>query len=124
MPMPETRYAGLSFKDCKVLTVPNDALTIRQIIARFVRNQSLPVQKEGVYMDVGEDIEKIRKADFTEREEFLARHGEKVKSMKKKLDEKEAFDKKAAEEKAEAARQAIVEEVRAKGSPAPKEKDG
>lgn len=121
---PRTRYAGVSFKGVQSLTLPNDALTIRQIIKRFIRNQSLPIEKEGAYLDIGEDVEKIRTADFTEREEFLDRHKTKLNRIKKDLEDKEAASKKAAEEKAEADRQAIVNEVRAKGSPAPKEKDG
>lgn len=63
----------------KVLTIPDQAMSIQEIVKRYVRNLPVDViQREGVYLDQSEfDFEKMSRADFGEKarmaDEFAAR---------------------------------------------------
>jgi len=60
---------GLDFSKEKVVTVPNQAMTIETIIERFTRGERLPVQHEGSYSTKFGDLEKLKHLDITEKEE-------------------------------------------------------
>jgi len=60
---------GLDFSKEKVVTVPNQAMTIETIIERFTRGERLPVQHEGSYSTKFGDLEKLKNLDITEKEE-------------------------------------------------------
>lgn len=71
----------------EVVVLPNQSMTLADIIKRFVRKESLPVAKEGIYHESEYDLEKVAKADLTERMDVLNEVREKVKRTKKKMDE-------------------------------------
>lgn len=60
---------ALSFLGCKRSVVPNQCMSLAEIIKRFVRREPLPVAKEGVYEERFGDLEKIARTDITEQME-------------------------------------------------------
>lgn len=116
----------------KSQVLPDQSLTLQEILTRFVRHEALPVGHDYAYgsenMDpesdspLNVDLEKLKFADLTEKDDYKA-ETHRVKEAyeeaeKRKADKaaKVAADKKAAED--EARIQAEVEK-RAKGSPSP-----
>lgn len=90
-------------------TVPSQALSLKEILHRFVRNEALPVAHQGKYgsdvidpesdSELNVDLEKLKYADLTEKAEFV----EKTKKVAKAFDQQEkAKAKKAADDKAAA----------------------
>lgn len=55
---------GQSFKGTKRCTVPNQSMSLREIVRRFIRRESLPVSKEGVFEERFGDLEKLSKQDI------------------------------------------------------------
>jgi len=66
---PKFQSKGLDFSKEKIVTVPNQAMTIQTIIERFTRGERLPVQHQGSYSTKFGDIEKLKHLDITEQEE-------------------------------------------------------
>lgn len=95
----------------KKRTVPNQAMSLREMLRRFVRREPLPVEKQGVYIESDYDLEKLPHLDRTEQDEILAEMKGKTEKAKAKVEKKkkEDADKVIAEEvakqKAEAAKQ-------------------
>lgn len=63
------KVAGKSFKGVKVVTMPDQSMSLREILQRFIRKESLAISKEGTYADVGLDLEKLANADMVEQME-------------------------------------------------------
>lgn len=62
-----------SFKGVKNVVIPMQSMTLQEILRRFVKRESLPSQKEGVYEDRYDyDLEKLAKADRVEQDEVLS----------------------------------------------------
>lgn len=96
----------------KKLTVPNQALSLEEILSRFTRGEPLEIGREGAqYDDDGsEDLEKLSHKDLVDKEEYV----DKLKQTQKRYDQQErrkkgeektrlenlAVDKIAAEKKA------------------------
>lgn len=55
------------------LVVPNQALSLRQILDRFTRQQALPIGKDGNYDEGEDDLEKLRHMDLVDKEEYIDR---------------------------------------------------
>lgn len=91
---------ALSFKGVEELTVPNQAMSLQEILERFTRKERLPVGKDVVFYDeqYDVDIEKLSRMDLAERDEFLQFQ----RSVKARYERQEAA-KKAAEEAAKLA---------------------
>lgn len=62
----------MSFKDVKRTVVPNQSMSLREIVRRFVRRESLPLSQDGVYEERFGDLEKLAKADITVQFERVA----------------------------------------------------
>lgn len=62
---------GQKFGKAKVFTIPSQSMTLKEILKRFVRNESLPIAREGVYEDRFEDLEKLSRKDITEQMEVV-----------------------------------------------------
>lgn len=93
------KKTSTSFKGVKKVTVPNQSLTLKEILRRFVRKETLAVGREGIYNDSLGDLEKMANADITEQMEVV----EDLKARFKKRQEEEVSKKKAeAEQKAKA----------------------
>lgn len=116
---PKVNLAGQSFKGSKKFVVPSQSMTLKEILRRFVRKESLPISQEGVYDDRYDyDLEKLAKEDITVREEVAEEMREKTKKLKVKIDE-EASAKKDAMSKARAAKKAeLLAELKAESTKA------
>lgn len=97
---PTVIVVGKDFTKSKVSTVPNQSLSLREIIKRFLRKESLPIEKEGFYADDLGDIEKIAREDITERHERAATLKRSIRESKER---KEKWDADRAAEAAAAA---------------------
>lgn len=93
---PKVTDVGQSFVGCKVHTVPNQNMTLREIIKRFIRKESLPVEQNGVYHENLGDLEKLSKADIYDQFERAADIRAKIDKADKRMKFKEAADNEAA----------------------------
>lgn len=108
---PRVIVPGRSFKGVERVTVPNQALSLREIIKRFVRREALPNSStEGSYEDRFGDLEKMTKADPVVQQEFAKDLGKKLDVIDKREREKIAKAKAKAEAEAR-----VVEPAPAKG---------
>lgn len=57
----------------KKLTVPDQSLSLKDILARFIRHEALPIDKGGVYHESEDDLEKLARMDLTEKAEYIDR---------------------------------------------------
>lgn len=69
--IPDYKRVSTSFTGVKRVTVPNQSMTLQEILQRFVRRESLPVMKEGTYQTGYGDLEKIQNMDITEKMEVV-----------------------------------------------------
>jgi len=97
------------------ITVPDQALTIREIMERFTRGEALPIGAQTAFGDenlenpLNVDFEKLAVADLVDKQEY----SDALSELKKRYDaqeerRKKAIDKKA-KEKALAAQKALWE---------------
>lgn len=80
--------------------IPNQSMTLREIIKRFVRKESLPISKEGHYEDRYGDLEKMSKQDITTQMEMAEVLKEKIDKGRKASEARKKADQEAAQEKA------------------------
>jgi len=66
---PKPRASKKVIKWGKKVTVPNQAMSLAEIIRRFTRKEALPIEKEGLYEDRFGDIEALSREDITVRKE-------------------------------------------------------
>lgn len=97
---PEVARRSQSFKGQKVNTVPSQAMSLQDIIKRFIRKESLPIEKQGFYEERLGDLEKIAREDMTERADRLRYVKDMVKRYQK---EEDVRQKKKKDEEAAAA---------------------
>lgn len=93
------------FEGVKRVTLPNQCMSLQEMLRRFVRREPLPVEKKGIYHESDYDLEKLATADRTEQDEVLEVMKRDVEAKKKKVTdakEKEAAEKKARDDAAEA----------------------
>lgn len=89
------------------------SMSLQEILRRFVRKESLPISKEGVYEDRYDyDLEKLAKEDMTVQQEVLDEMKSKAsvleqKVKKEKADHQDAMKKAAAEK-----RRQLLEELK------------
>jgi len=87
-------------------TLPNQCMSLAEMFRRFVRRESLPVEKQGVYIEGEHDLEKLAKMDRVDQDEILDQL--KADTERKKKAAKEADQKITAEKEAKkAAEQAL-----------------
>lgn len=105
-----TKYSG------KSLVVPNQAMSLQEIIKRFTRNEAVPVGRDAQYFEGDVDLDKIAHADLVDKAEFI----EQQKATQKEYSKQEAA-KATAERKRllKEARDKVEAEVRAEGARAP-----
>lgn len=101
----------------KKLVVPNQTMSLEEILKRFTRGESLEIGKDGTFDDEGDDdLEKVANMDLVDKAEFVDKlkqtqkdfekqEKEKAHKERRRLDklavEKLANDKLAAEKAAE-----------------------
>lgn len=87
---PPVKVVGQSFVGTKVLTVPNQSLTLKDVIRKFVRREALPIMHEGTYSEGDHgDLEKFATLDFTEQEEIVEAQKKKVSRFKEQLEKRQ-----------------------------------
>lgn len=92
---------GFATKGGKI-TVPDQSMSLQEILTRFTRKEKLPIGFDIQYHNVDYDLEKVARLDLTERDEFL----EFQRSVKRRYEAQQAqkrAQQKAAEEAAKAA---------------------
>lgn len=103
----------------KKQVVPNQALSLEEIIARFTRGETVNVGRDAQFFDGDEDIEKMSRMDLVDREEYVDKlkqvqkdfqlqEAEKLKKERKRLlDEAKASAAAQAKKEAEQAAKAV-----------------
>lgn len=90
---PPVKVAGQDFSKAKIVVVPQQSMTLKEIIKRFIRKESLPIEKEGIYEERMGDLEKLAKSDITYRME-------KAESLDKVIKKRQKAEADAAAKKA------------------------
>jgi len=57
----------------KKQVVPDQAMSLEEILKRFVRNEPLPVGRQGLYHEGEDDLSKLDDMDPTEKKEYADR---------------------------------------------------
>lgn len=106
---PKVIVKGQSFYGVKKKVVPNQSMTLKDIIKRFIKHESLPVIKEGFFAETDGDVdlEKFVHEDPTVKHDILQQQKERVKGHKAKADD----EHKSAMQKAREAKKAEQEEL-------------
>lgn len=86
-------------------TVPDQSLSIKEIVSRFVRGIPVDVQqREGVYVDQSDhDLEKLSRMDFAEKADMAAVLAQQAAQMQNELQENERSQAEAREKAAKTA---------------------
>lgn len=98
------KVIGQDLSKEKEITVPNQNMSLKEIIQRFMRRESLPVMQKGMYRDDLGDLEKMQNEDITVQMERADDLRTKIKNAETRMKKQEA-DRKAAEQ--QAAQQAV-----------------
>lgn len=93
----------------KKRTVPNQSMSLQEIIKRFTRKEALPLEKEVVYEDRFGDLEKLSREDITVRRERARDIKQWADKASKQYEEKQ---KKAAEEQKKKDEEEFVKKVK------------
>lgn len=94
---PKVTVERQSFKGVKRQVVPNQSMTLKEILRRFVKREALPVEHAGVYEERFGDIEKLKNQDPTvqferieeikaEIAEYERKYQERKKRIKSEMD--------------------------------------
>jgi len=81
---PSVVVEAQSFIGVKIVTVPMQSMSLREIIKRFVRRESLPLAQDGIYAEGLGDLEKFSREDIVvrhERAEQAAANATRIKSI-------------------------------------------
>lgn len=92
----------------KRLTLPNQCMSLQEMFRRFIRRESLPVEKRGVYIEGEHDLEKLAQLDRVEQDEILDQLKADAEAKKQKAikeDQRISAEKKALKEAQEKAQQ-------------------
>lgn len=105
---------GLVIKDKKIV-VPNQSMSLQEILERFTRNEELPIGRDVEYHDSDDDLEKMSHMDLVDRAEYVDRlkqtqlDFEKQEKRKAQKERKRLDDEVKAELKREAEKAAQAE---------------
>lgn len=95
---------GISFKGVPNILVPDQGMSLNDILKRFTRGEAVPVGQPVHYEDAGDrfdiDVEKMQFADMTERAEFSKKLQEVRDEYDRQMKEKAKADKAKAEAEA------------------------
>lgn len=114
---PSVQVARQSFKGVKTVTVPNQSMSLKEILKRFVRKESLAVEHDGFYADNLGDIEKIRNEDIIVQQERAEELKASILKAQKREEKKKADAEKKKAEQTKSTKD--VEESNADTSPKP-----
>ena len=71
-PAASRKRPGQSFVFVKAVTVPNQAMTLQDVLKRFVRREPVAIEKQGIYEERFGDLEKLSHADPVIQQEKVA----------------------------------------------------
>lgn len=94
---------GKDFTKIPKITVPDQSLSLQEILERFTRGETQAIGNPVYYMDTQYDLEKVAKMDLVDKQAFI----DEQKLVSKHWNQQEA--KKAAQLKEQARQQAIAE---------------
>lgn len=92
---------GADFSKEKNIVVPDQSMTLEEILSRFTRDEALPVGQQIEYGDedmenpLNVDLEKMALADLVDKAEYAESLSEVVKNFEKQEKQKAAAEKKA-----------------------------
>lgn len=90
------------FEGVKRLTLPDQCMSLKEMLRRFIHRETLPAAKDGIYVETEYDLEKLAKMDRVEQDEVLDVMKRDVASKKKAIDDDSA------------ARQKVIDDAAAK----------
>lgn len=92
----------------KKMVVPNQAMSLQEILERFTRNEALPIGQDVQYHESDDDLEKISHMDLVDKAEYVEKLQETQKLYKAQEAKKAKVEKERllAEAKAEAKKEA------------------
>lgn len=97
---------GISFAGIKSIVVPDQSYSLKEILQRFTRGESMPVLHEGRYDETTDiDLEKVKHLDLVDKHELIQQQ----KTFRAQHQEKETARLKAEAEKTAAAQKAQAE---------------
>lgn len=99
---PQVKVPGQSFEGVSRVVVPNQSMSLQEIIKRFVRRESLPVAKDGYYEERFGDIEKLAHADMVIQMERVEELKSQIAVHEKRIKERQELIVKQQKEAAEA----------------------
>lgn len=105
---------GIDFSKIKDECVPNQSMSLAEILKRFVRGEALPVgfeSQEGEAFHTDEDLEKMKYADLTDKAEYSAKLNKIQVAHRRQEEQKAAKAKANADKKAKIAQQKKIEEA-------------
>lgn len=79
-------------------TVPNQAMSLEEILQRFVRNEPLPIGRDALYHEGEDDLSKLDDLDLTEKKEYA----DKQRQVQREYKEQERIKREKAKAKLEA----------------------
>lgn len=65
------KYKGQDFTKEEVLTVPNQSMSLQEIITRFIRNEPLAIGKDVSYHESEDDLEKLLRLDPVDKQAYI-----------------------------------------------------
>lgn len=94
---PSRPIVGQDLSKEPIIVVPNQSMSLKDILKKFMRRESLPVEKQAFYAENLGDLEKLAKADITVQLERAADLKQKIARGEKAFEEKNAAEKEAAD---------------------------
>lgn len=79
----------------KKMVVPDQSMSLEEILARFTRGEAVPIGRDGSYHESEDDLEKVSRMDLVDKAEFV----EKLKQTQKDFEKQERRKEKLAREK-------------------------
>lgn len=98
------KYKGQDFSKEEVLTVPNQTMSLQEILERFVRNEPLAIGKDVNYGESEDDLEKLLRLDPVDKAAYI----KKMQQVQDDYNAQEEARKKAMED---AARKEFLEKL-------------
>jgi hypothetical protein len=97
-------YKGQDYSKESKLTVPNQAMSLQEILNRFVRNEPLAIGKDVNYHESDDDLEKLARLDPVDKMAYI----QKMQEVQDKFQAQEESRRLKMEEKA---RQEFLEKL-------------
>jgi len=88
-------------------TVPDQSLSLKQILSRYSRGQSLPSSGKAVFLEDDADLSKFKSLDMVEQQEIIEARRERLNQLKLQYDQ----DQRKARESEQNERKTILDQI-------------